>query len=79
MEVDIVDQGGKCISFEKGFDFVIEEAAEDLQDGQGLVSDLEIFARTDDYEDRRLYLLVFDLEVMRIYNGFEAMQVEASS
>ena len=33
----------------------------------------------DDYEDRRLYLLVSDLEVMRTCNGFEAMQVEASS
>ena len=74
-----MDLGGKCVSFEEGFDFVIEEATEDLQDGHGLVSDLEIPARTDDYEDRRLYLLVSDLEVMRTCNGFEAMQAEASS
>ena len=37
-----MDLGGKCVSFEEGFDFVIEEATEDLQDGHGLVSDLEI-------------------------------------
>ena len=33
MDVDIVDLGGKYVSFEEGFDFVIEEATEDLQDG----------------------------------------------
>ena len=38
-----MDLGGKCVSFEEGFDFVIEEATEDLQDGHGLVSDLEFF------------------------------------
>ena len=37
-----MDLGGKYVSFEKGFDFIIEEATEDLQDEQGLVSDLEI-------------------------------------
>ena len=37
-----MDLGGKCVSFEEGFDFVIEKATEDLQDGHGLVSDLEI-------------------------------------
>ena len=37
-----MDLGGKCVSFEEGFDFVIEEATEDLHDGHGLVSDLEI-------------------------------------
>ena len=74
-----MDLRGKCVSFEEGFDFVIEEATEDLHDEHGLISDLEILARTDDYEDRRLYLLVSDLEVMRICNGFETMQTEASS
>ena len=43
MEVDILDLGGKCVFFEEGFDVVIKEATEDLQDGQSLVSDLEIF------------------------------------
>ena len=56
MEVDIVDLGGKCVSFEEGFDFVIEEATEDLQDRHSLVSNLEIPAIMVDYEDRRLYL-----------------------
>ena len=56
-----MDLGGKCVSFEEGFDFVIEEATEDLQDGHALISDLEITARTDDYEDMRLYLLVSDV------------------
>ena len=56
-----MDMGGKCVSFDEGCDFVIEEATEDLQDGHALVSDLEIPTRTDDYEDRRLYLLVSDL------------------
>ena len=37
-----MDPGGKCVSFEEGFDFVIDEATEDLQDGHSLVSDLEI-------------------------------------
>ena len=30
MEVDILDLGAKYDSFEEGFDFVIEEATEDL-------------------------------------------------
>ena len=38
-----MDLRGKCVFFEEWFDFVIEEATEDLQDGQSLVSDLEIF------------------------------------
>ena len=37
-----MDLGRKCVFFEEGFDFVIEEATEDLQDGQSLVSNLEI-------------------------------------
>ena len=51
-----MDLGGKCVSFEEGFDFVIEEATEDLQDRHSLVSNLEIPAIMVDYEDRRLYL-----------------------
>ena len=46
MEVDIVDLGAKYVSLEEGFDFVLEEATEDLQDGQTLVSDLEILVGT---------------------------------
>ena len=30
MQVDIVDLGGKYVSFEEEFDFVIEEATKDL-------------------------------------------------
>ena len=46
-----MDLGGKCVSFEEGFDFVIEEATEDLHDGHGLVSDLEIPAGTIVHKD----------------------------
>jgi hypothetical protein len=42
MEVDIVDLSTKCVFFEEGFDFVVEDNTEDLQDGHALVSDLEI-------------------------------------
>ena len=51
MEVVIVDLGLKYVSFEEGFDFVIEEAIEDLQNGQSLVSDLEILAGTIAHTD----------------------------
>ena len=34
--------GAKYVSFKEGFEFVIEEATEDLQDEQALVFDLEI-------------------------------------
>ena len=37
-----MDLGRKCVSFEEGFDFVIDEATKDLQDGHSLVLDLEI-------------------------------------
>ena len=34
MGMDIVDLGAKYVSFEEGFDFVIEDATKDLQVGQ---------------------------------------------
>ena len=37
-----MDMRWKCVYFKEGFDFVIEEATEDLHDGHGLVSNLEI-------------------------------------
>ena len=46
MEVDILDLGAKYVYFEEEFDFIIEEATEDLQDEHALVSDLEIPAGT---------------------------------
>ena len=52
MAVDIVDLIAKYVSFEKKFDFVIEDATEDLQDGQMLGSDLEIHAGTVVHKDR---------------------------
>ena len=42
MEVDIIDLRAKCVFFEEGFDFVLEDNTEDLQDGHVLVSYLEI-------------------------------------
>ena len=56
MEVDIVDLRAKCVSFEEGFDTVIEEATEDLQDGHALVSDLEISTGTIAHNDTNTYL-----------------------
>ena len=47
-----MDLGVKHVSFEEGFDFVIEDATEDLQDGHALVSDLEIPASTIVHKDR---------------------------
>ena len=46
-----MDMGVKYVSFEEGFDFVIEEATEDLGDGEALVSDLEIPAGTIAHKD----------------------------
>ena len=46
-----MDLRGKYVSFEEGFDFVIEEAMEDLNDGQPPVSDLEIHAGTIAHKD----------------------------
>ena len=37
-----MDLGVKYVSFEEGFDFVIEEATEDLGDGKALISYLKI-------------------------------------
>ena len=42
VEADIVDLREKCVFFEEGFDFVVQDNTEDLQDGHVLVSDLEI-------------------------------------
>ena len=42
----------KYVSIEEGFDFVIEDATEDLQDGQMLVSELEIHVGTIVHKDR---------------------------
>ncbi len=46
MDVDIVDLRAKYVFFEGGFDFVVEDTTENPQDGQMLVSDLEILAVT---------------------------------
>ena len=56
MKVDIVDLGGKCVSFEEGFDFVIEEATKDLQDGHALILDLKIPVGTIVHKDTNTYL-----------------------
>ena len=53
-----MDMRGKCVSFEEGFDFVIEEAMEYLQDRHGLVSNLEIRAGTIVHKDTNTYLKV---------------------
>ena len=66
MEVDIVDLGAKCVSFEEGFDFVIEEAIKDLQDGHTLVSDLEIHASTIAHKDTNTCLKVGPQERFRV-------------
>ena len=57
MEVDILDLGAKYVSFEEGFDFVIEEATEDLQDGHALVSHLEILVGTIAHKDTVVLLV----------------------
>ena len=55
MDVDIVDLGAKYVSFEEGFDFVIEDATEDLEDREVLVSNLEIRAWTIAYKNTNTF------------------------
>ena len=57
MEVDILDLGAKYVSFGEGFDFVIKDATEDLQDGHALVSDLEFLASTIVHKDTTALLV----------------------
>ena len=66
MQVDIVDLGGKYVSFEEWLDFVIEEAMEDLQDGHGLVSDLEFLAGTNANKDTNTCLKVGAQDMFRV-------------
>ena len=66
MEVDIVDLGAKYVSFEEGFDFVIKEATEDLQDGYALVSDLEIPVGTIVHNDTNMCLKAGAQERFRV-------------
>ena len=56
-DVDIVDLRAKCVFFEEGFDFVLEDTAENLQDGQMLVSDLEIPASAIAHKDTATLLV----------------------
>ena len=52
-----MDLGAKYVSFKDGFVFVIEEATEDLQDKQTLVSNLEIPAGTIAHKDTAALLV----------------------
>ena len=63
-----MDMGGKYVSFEEGFDFVIEEATEDLQDGHTLVSDMEIPACTIAHKDTNTCLKVGAHERFRVWD-----------
>ena len=65
MEVNMQNLGEKYVSFEEGFDFVIE-ATEDLQGGHALVSDLEIFACTIAHKDINMCLKVGVQERFRV-------------
>jgi hypothetical protein len=56
MDVDTVDLGEKYVSFEEGFDFVIEDSTENLQDGDAVVSDLEIPASAIAHKDTKTCL-----------------------
>jgi hypothetical protein len=51
MDVDTVNLGAKYVSFEEGFDFVIEDNTENLQDRHVLDSDLEIPASAIAHKD----------------------------
>ena len=66
MEVDIVNLGAKCVSLEEGFDIVIEEATEDLQNGHALVLDLEISANTIAHKDTNTCLKAGIQEMIRV-------------
>ena len=46
-----MDLGLKYASFEEGFDFVVEEAMEDLEDGEALLSGLGIPAGAVAHKD----------------------------
>ena len=56
MNVDIVDLRAKCVFFKEEFDFVVEDTAENLQDGQMLVSYLEILASVIAHKDNNTCL-----------------------
>ena len=66
MEVDIVHLGADYVSFEEGFDFVLEDKTEDLQDGQTLGSDLEIHAGTITHKDTNTCLKVRDVTLEKL-------------
>ena len=51
-----MDLGVKYVSFEEGFDFVIEEATDDLEDEDALVLDMEIPAYTIAHNDTNMCL-----------------------
>ena len=59
-----MDLRAEYVFFEEGFDFVIEDNTENLQDGHALVSDLEIPAGTIAYKDT-VALLVQGLEALQ--------------
>ena len=63
-----MDLGAKYVSFEEGFDFVIEEATEDLGDEEALVSDMEITAGTIAHKDTNTCLKVGAQERFRVHD-----------
>ena len=63
-----MDLGAKYASFEEGFDFVIEEATEDLGDKEALVSDLEITAGTIAHKDTNTCLKAGAQERFRVHD-----------
>ena len=52
-----MDPRAKCAFFEEEFDFVVNDTAENLQDGQMLVSDLEFLAVTIPHRDTAALLV----------------------
>ena len=58
MDVDIVDLIAKYVFFEEGFDFVVQDNTENIQDGHALVLDLEIPACTIAHKDTAALSLV---------------------
>ena len=63
-----MDLGSKYVCFEERFDFVIEEAMEDLQDEQPLVLDLEILASTIANKDTNTCLRAGTQERFRVWD-----------
>ena len=61
-----MDLGGKNVSFEEGFDFVIEDATEDLGDREALVSNLEILSGTIAHKDTNTCLKASAQERFRV-------------